>query len=125
MNDGALVAVRFNDCINAGDVEGLAQLMSEDHRFIDTAGTVVVGRTACLAAWRGFFAAYPGYRNVFEAVSASGTNVTAAGYSMCPNHPVLEGPALWTAVVDGNQVLEWRVYEDSAAVRRRLGILGD
>ena len=78
-----------------------------------------------MAAWRSFFDAYRGYRNVFEAVSARGKNVTVAGYSTCPGHPVLEEPALWTAVVGGNQVLEWRVYEDSAAVRRRLGILGD
>lgn len=125
MNDGARVAVRFNECINAGDVYGLARLMSEDHRFIDSAGTVVMGQAACLDAWRSFFAGYRGYRNVFEAVSARGKNVTVSGYSTCPGHPELEGPALWMAVVDGEQVLEWRVYEDSAAVRRRLGILGD
>lgn len=97
--------------------------MSEDHTFIDTAGTSVIGRSACLEAWRRFFKAFPTYRNVFEAVSAKGTDFTIKGHSVCPGHPELEGPALWTAVVHSDQVVEWRVYEDTPELRilLRLG----
>lgn len=122
MNDGAAMAIRFNERISSGDLDGLAQLMSEDHTFIDTAGTEVIGKTACLEAWRGFFEAFPEYRNVFEAVSTKGNETAIAGRSFCPGHPELEGPALWTIVVHGDQVVKWRVYEDTAEVRLRLGL---
>ncbi len=36
--------------INAHDVDGLAALMTEDHRFIDSLGQVVRGREAVRAA---------------------------------------------------------------------------
>lgn len=124
MTDGAALVIRFNERIGARDVDGLAQLMSEDHTFIDAAGTAVIGRAACLEAWRRFFEAYPEYRNVFESVSMKGTGVNIAGRSYCPGHPELEGPALWTAVVHGAEVVEWRVFEDTPARRHGLGLDG-
>jgi ketosteroid isomerase-like protein len=36
--------------INAHDVDGLAALMTEDHRFIDSLGQIVRGREAVRAA---------------------------------------------------------------------------
>jgi ketosteroid isomerase-like protein len=67
--DPATVALLFNDCITARDLDALCALMTDDHTFIDTTGQTTAGREACRAAWRGFFAAFPD----------------------------LAGPALWTA----------------------------
>lgn len=125
MTEGEALAIRFNECISARDVEGLAHLMSEDHTFVDTAGTAIAGRAACLDAWRAFFGAYPEYRNVFGAFTTQGRVVAIAGYSVCPSHPELEGPALWSAVVQGDRLSEWHVYDDSPETRRRLGLEGD
>lgn len=122
MNDDAEPVIRLNECISTRDVEGLAALMSQDHSIVDTAGAAVLGRSACIDAWRGFFLAYPGYRNVFEAFSANGEAVTVSGHSLCPGHPELEGPALWLAIVRGGQLSEWRVYEDTPEARRELGL---
>jgi hypothetical protein len=74
---------------------------------------------------RGFFGAFPGYRNVFEAISGEGKEITIAGQSFCPGYPELEGQALWAAVVHGDQVVKWCVYEDTAEVRQRLGLAKD
>ena len=116
------MVVSFNENINARDIEGLASLMSDDHVFVDTAGDSVTGKQACLEAWRGFFDAYPGYRNLFESVRAKDGVVTVIGRSECPGHPILEGPAVWTAVVVGDRVSQWRVHNDTAEVRDRLGL---
>jgi len=43
------VAQKFVERINAADVAGLAALMTEDHRFIDSLGNVVTGREAMKA----------------------------------------------------------------------------
>ena len=100
----------FNAAINGRDVAGLTALMSDSHRFIDTAGTTVDGKQQCTEAWRQFFAAFPDYRNVFSAVeSKPGGVVEIVGYSEC-SVPELAGPARWRAVVDRGLVTEWRVF---------------
>jgi ketosteroid isomerase-like protein len=128
--DPAAVVGRFNDCINRQDLYGLTDLMSADHTFVDSAGSTVTGRAGCADAWRGFFAAFPDYRNVFTTVSTrtdpvTGTDIVAVvGHSVCAE-PALSGPALWTAVVHDGRVTEWRVHDDTADNRRRLSIAAD
>ncbi|MQA98649.1 MAG: DUF4440 domain-containing protein [Streptosporangiales bacterium] len=112
---------RFNAAINDRDPDALAAVMSEDHSFVDTAGTVVTGRDACLDTWRGFFAAFPDYRNEFAEVVVRDDRVLVTGRSVC-SEPALHGPALWTARTRGEVVTEWRVYEDTPGNRARLGL---
>jgi len=116
------LAVGFNDRINARDLKGLARPMANDHTFIDTAGNAVIGKAACIEAWRGFFDSYPEYRNIFETVLSRGNRVTIVGHTVCPGFPGLEGPALWTAIAAREELTEWRVYEDTPEERSRLGI---
>jgi uncharacterized protein (TIGR02246 family) len=66
------VVTAFKDAINAGDLDALSALMTDDHRFIDTEGHVVDGRAACREAWEGFFAAFPDDCNVFRRGGLSG-----------------------------------------------------
>ncbi|MFC4858148.1 nuclear transport factor 2 family protein [Actinophytocola glycyrrhizae] len=118
--DPVAVATRFNDCVNRRDLDGLARLMSDDHRFVDAESNTVSGRQACVAAWRGFFAAFPDYRNVFRSLMATGNVVRIAGHSECAE-PALAGPALWTATIVDDTVAEWRVHEDTPENRAHLG----
>ncbi|MFC5218447.1 nuclear transport factor 2 family protein [Streptomyces coerulescens] len=120
MGPGEVVR-RFNAAINDRDLDGLASLMSEDHTFVDSGGGAVRGKQACVEAWRGFFAAFPDYRNTFTGLSVRDDVVAVSGHSEC-SRPELAGPALWTARVTGTHVDEWRVYEDTPAVRRELGL---
>ena len=109
--DAVNLVVSFNEAINAGNVAALAELMTDTHRFIDAAGTAVEGRAACLAAWRGFFDAFPDYRNVFDTVDDVGSAVVIArGRSEC-SFAALQGPATWRAVVRDGLVDVWQVSE--------------
>ena len=105
------VMLAFNDAINRRDLGDLRALMSDDHRFIDSAGGVVAGRDACSAAWASFFESFPDYRNHFDSVDldASGRAV-ATGRSECSFGP-LDGPARWVATVHRGLVREWRVED--------------
>lgn len=116
-------ASRFNACINARDLPALVALMSEDHTFVDSEGATVLGQDACRKAWQGFFAAFPDYRNVFEAMIADEADetVTIMGRSEC-SVPALAGPALWTARVRDGLVTRWQVYQDSPENRAMLGL---
>jgi ketosteroid isomerase-like protein len=115
-------ALAFNDAITARDIAALGDLMSDDHTFIDSAGRVTCGREDALEAWRGFFEAFPDYRNVWTTVTTRGERLTAIGQSVCAVDPRLDGPALWTARARAGKVLEWRVYEDTPDTRALLGL---
>jgi ketosteroid isomerase-like protein len=115
------IVEQFNDCITSADLAGLGVLMTDDHRFVDSAGHEWSGRDTCLETWAGFFDAFPGYRNVLEAVDSTGHVVVVTGRSECVE-PSLHGPAIWTATIVGDLVAEWRVYDDTAEVRESLGV---
>ena len=118
------IVLAFNEAINSRDVAGLDARLSEDHVFTDSAGNRIVGRSAVIAAWTGFFESFPGYRNRFERVAVVDDRVIAIGRSECPNEPLLDGPALWTATVSDGRVTTWTVHDDTAASRQRLNIEG-
>jgi ketosteroid isomerase-like protein len=120
MGPGEIVT-RFNEAINRGDLEGLGALMTDDHTFTDAEGAQVVGKSNCVAAWRGFFEEFPDYRNHFSEVIPRDDRVVVIGYSTC-SVAVLDGPALWTAQVAAGKVARWQVYEDTPALRAELGI---
>ena len=119
-NDPLAVVRQFNDRINAGDVDGLAALMTEDHVFVDSAGAVIAGRALCLDAWRTFFDLFPDYRNAFRSMAGRGDRVAVLGASTCSDRR-LDGPAIWTARIADGKVREWRVHKDDPANRAALG----
>jgi ketosteroid isomerase-like protein len=116
------IARAFNDAITRRDLAALRGLMTDDHTFIDTGDNAISGREAALSAWRGFFDAFPDYRNVWQAVSVAGAVLTATGRSVCASEPELDGPAIWTAHVRDGKVAQWRVYDDTPEIRVRLGL---
>ena len=115
------IVMSFNECINRRDLGGLSRLMTDDHVFIDSANNTISGKEPCVEAWRGFFAAFPDYRNHFKYVVLSGRKAVIVGCSVCSGAR-LAGPALWTAKVEGQLIAEWRVYEDTSANRALLGL---
>ena len=115
------IALRFNERINARDLTGLSEMMSEDHAFIDISGEVHEGRQRMITGWFDFFRTYPDYRNNFTDVEVRDDLVIMIGFSEC-SFDRLNGPAIWTAKIRDDFVAEWRVYEDTVDVREILGI---
>ena len=116
------LVLKFNERINARDLSGLGELMSEDHVFIDIPGEVHEGRERMIVGWFEFFSKYPDYRNNFTHVETRKNLVIMIGFSECSYAP-LDGPAIWTAKIRNGKVAEWRVYEDNSLVRKELGIV--
>lgn len=104
-----LTAVRFNDRINQRDPEGLAELMTDDHTFIDNSGKVTKGKLAMRESWKDFFEKYPDYQNIVACVTSLDNVVVMVGHSTCSYKP-LKGPNIWTAKMRNRLVSEWRVY---------------
>jgi uncharacterized protein (TIGR02246 family) len=117
-----MVALNFNVKINQRDLEGLAELMTEDHTFIDIPGEVHKGKEVMKKGWKEFFTKFPDYRNVFTDVKVTNNGVVMVGYSTCSDKQ-LDGPSIWTARIRNGRVSEWRVYEDTESKRQQLGIV--
>jgi ketosteroid isomerase-like protein len=102
-------ALRFNDRINKQDLEGLAELMTNDHVFIDSGGKVTKGKNVMKEGWKEFFKKYSDYRNEFTTVTVQDNIVVMVGCSRCSFKP-LDGPSIWTARIRRGRVSEWRVF---------------
>jgi hypothetical protein len=74
-----------------------------------------------VAGWGEFFKSYPDYCNHFSMLESRENLVLIIGHSTC-FEDALDGPALWTAKVEGDQVAEWRVYLDTIDNRRLLDL---
>jgi len=121
--DAGMISVveRFNEMINTGDLPGLTLLMTEDHTFTDSSGTVHRGRELMVSGWKDFFGLFPDYRNHFSSFRCEGDMVFVSGHSFC-SFRQLDGPALWAARITGGKVSLWQVYRDTATNRKKLGM---
>jgi ketosteroid isomerase-like protein len=117
--DPKLIALQFNEHINAHNVPGLAALMSDDHTFIDRADQVVTGKAAMLRGWISFFEQFPNYFNTFTRVESQRNLVVLYGYA---TWDAGEAPdyAIWTARIENDLVAEWRIYADNEENRQKF-----
>jgi ketosteroid isomerase-like protein len=125
------VAEHFVATINAHDVEGLASLMTSDHRFIDSLGTVVEGRDAMREGWTFYFSMVPDYHLdishcfVAEDGKAEAMLVGVASGSYWSNgikrlDSSWSTPAAVRATIRDGQVAEWQVYADNEPIREQM-----
>ena len=107
----------FIDCINAHHVEGLAELMSDDHTFIDAHGNQVSGREKMIAGWRGYFEWFPNYRievtDIFESDDALALVGFAGGSFKNQQSESWRLPAAWKAIAKHGRVALWQVFADT------------
>ena len=129
MSDSAEGVVEaFVRAINRQDVDALAELMTEEHRFVDSLGKVVVGRERMRAGWKGYFAMVPDYTIVVDETYVDGPLVVllgtgqgtyASGGQTAPENRWATPVAL-RAFVENGKVAEWRVYSDNEPIRRLM-----
>jgi ketosteroid isomerase-like protein len=120
------VVKAFIERINAHDVEGMYELMSEDHAFIDSDGFAHEGRDMMRKAWQDYFTMMPDYwiecdqilseGEVIAVFGKAGGTYTRDGELKVEN--MWEVPAAWRAVVRGDKVSEWRIYVDVEPIRQ-------
>jgi SnoaL-like domain len=107
----------FIDRINAHDVDGLAQLMTDDHTFIDAHSNQVVGKEKMIAGWRGYFEWFPDYRieivDVFETDESFALFGFAGGSFKGNKTERWYLPAAWKAIVRDGRIAVWQVFADT------------
>lgn len=122
------VAQEFVNAINRQDLETLATLMPEEHRFIDSLGRVLVGRDKVRAGWVEYFRMVSDYSIELHETFIHGPVVVMLGlaqgsYAVDGQLTELDrwsSPAVFRAFIDDDKVKEWRVYADNEPVRKRI-----
>ena len=129
MNDLAeSVAHAFIRAINRQDVDALAELMTDEHRFIDSLGNVVKSRDKMRTGWAKYFRMVPDYTVAIEETFCDGPVVVMLGMAQGTYTPdgKLKPENCWTtptafrAYIEEQKVAEWRVYADNEPIRQRM-----
>lgn len=121
-SDVETLALKFNNCINNQDIEGLAELMTDGHEFIDSENNRIYGKENNIKNWQNFFELFPFYRNIFEKITSDNDTVFMEGYSVCSDEILNNVKAIWVAKTGQNKVKEWRIYNDTKKNRIRLSL---
>jgi uncharacterized protein (TIGR02246 family) len=129
MNECAeAVAEAFVRAINRQDVDALAGLMTEEHRFIDSLDNVEEGRDRMREAWKSYFGMVPDYTIAVEETYCDGPIVvllgtaqgTYSGGGGIAAENRWETPVALRAFVEDGKIAEWRVYADNEPMRRLM-----
>ena len=115
------IALEFVRRINSHDLDGLTDLMSEDHTFVDIEGGIGRGREAMRNGWSQYFSAFPEYQIDVVRVVPLGDVVLLIGRtagSHVPREIELIETVIWSATIEDGFVTEWRiVYTDAEKVK--------
>jgi hypothetical protein len=117
--DPKLVALLFNECITRQDIVALGALMSDDHTFIDSAGTTSRPKEFMIKSWEKFFELFPDYQNTFSRLESIGNIVSIVGFAYWKIEKPYD-PVLWSVRIENNLVAEWRIHEDTPENRKLL-----
>jgi len=118
--DEIVVVEAFITAINKGDANLLANLMTEDHTFIDSTGKIDSGRENMKSGWEQYFQMFPDYRVIVHHILCEGNIVAAFGMvsgtyngnrGLVPENRI-EMPAAWKAIVENGKIKLWQVYAD-------------
>ncbi len=120
--DPKLIAVEFNEYINKKDLTGLAQLMTDDHAFIDREGKIHQPKNVMIEGWRQFFNEFPDYKNTFTQIESRDNLVAILGYAFWSTKQPYD-PVIWTATIVGDLVREWRIYPDTDKNRKKFNLV--
>jgi ketosteroid isomerase-like protein len=120
-------AVSFIDCINRTDIDGLAELMADDHILQVFAEPPLVGRKANIEAWRGYFASFPHYV-IYPRLIAERAGLVAILGHTTGSHLALSDAEeksmtlIWLATVVDGAVMNWTLVADTTDNRQKYGL---
>lgn len=122
------VALAFVGAINRQDADALAELMTEQHRFVDSLGGEFVGREKLRIAWNAYFRMVPDYTISVGETFCQGPVMVMLGLAQGtfvrngerkPEN-CWSSPAALRAYVEDGLIAEWRVYADNEPIRRLI-----
>lgn len=119
------VVLQFIEALNNADIEEIANLMSEDHVFIDSGDGRYTGKETMKQGWIVYFNMFPDYKiepiDITEKDSTIGVFGYASGSYKGNKNKHFRIPASWKAVVENGKIKSWQVYCEMKDIERIVG----
>ena len=122
MADPIDVVMQFIQCINEKDLEGIYNLMTDNHHFIDSSGKVFQGKDMMIQNWKSYFEWFPNYFIEIETCFTEGGLIGLFGTASASYHGSDKNenqwslPCAWRVSIEGNQISYWQVYVDNKKI---------
>ncbi len=118
------VAMAFVDAINSKDVERLADLMTDDHKFIDGDGSEYGGKDQMKAGWKEHLELIPDLTLSISEHFEENDTVVLLGWS---NGTIIQDgelkqenswrvPSAWRVIVESEKVSVWQLYANQCVL---------
>jgi ketosteroid isomerase-like protein len=120
------VVANFIDCINRGDLNEIAALLSDDHRMVVLDEAALCGRNASIDAWKAYLSSFPDYLIFRRHTTAHGSRVAVLGTTsgshlgLVPEEE-MKVTVIWLAEVVDGRLAGWQVAEDTPELRLAVG----
>ncbi len=110
----------FIKAINDHDVNGIYDLMSGDHIFIDGYGDKYEGKTGMKEGWQNYYKMFPDYHVEIIDIIENDPVIGLFGYASATyknikdelNSNYWRTPAAWKAIVNDKKIKYWQVFCD-------------
>jgi ketosteroid isomerase-like protein len=128
--DETSVVLRFIAAVNAGAVDALAALMTDDHTLQVFGEPPLVGLAANVEGWRGYCQSFPRYRIHVHRVAEQAGTVAVLGHTT-GSHLALSDDEearetlIWLAEIGDGCVRTWQLLEDTVGNRLRAGLASE
>jgi len=124
MNTKDKIIMDFVDAINNADIDGILNLMTDDHTLIDSHDNKMTGKDNLRQAWIGYFGLFPDYRIEVNEILEKESLICILGYASgtyknmknMENSNYWKIPVAWTAVIIDNHIKQWQIYADNIIV---------
>lgn len=128
MSKNVEILLEFVEKINNSDSDGLFEMMTDNHVFIDLAGDRVVGRDRMLNAWEGYMKAFPDYRIYISDIFADEDKVilygstTGSHLDLADDEEFVNEKFVWLSEIYKDKVALWQTFKNSPQIQNELEI---
>jgi ketosteroid isomerase-like protein len=132
MNSNLDAVTHFVEAINNHNVDGIIDLMTDDHIFIDGQDMKHVGKDGMKEGWAGYYELFPDYNieisDVVEDDAVFGlfgyVSGTYKGLKNESDSNFWRIPAAWKAIVQNEKIRHWQVYCDYSSLFKIIEKVG-
>jgi hypothetical protein len=118
------IILDFIEAINKANIDGILNLMADDHILIDSQDNKMTGKDNLRQAWIGYFELFPDYKIEVNEIlekdfltcilgSASGTYKNLKNID---NSNYWKIPIACAAIIKDDQIKQWQIYADNIIV---------
>jgi len=118
------IVLQFIEALNNADIEKIANMMADDHVFIDSGVGKYTGKETMKQGWIAYFDMFPDYKIEAVDITQNDSTVGVFGYASGSfkgnKNKHFRIPASWKAVVKKGKIKHWQVYCETKEIEKIL-----